>query len=751
MGSLATADGPLPPLKYPQARRDDDIVDDYHGVLVPDPYRWMEQVDSKEVKEFVDAQAAVTSAVLSSCDHRGRLRGQLTALFDHPRFRAPFKRGGSYFYFHNPGLRPHSALYVQHGLGGEPDVLLDPSTLSEDGTVSLGMVGVSDDGEHLAYGTSGSGSDWVTIRVMRVRDKEHLPDTLSWVKFSRIAWTRDGQGFFYSRFPAPRDALDSGMKTGVNLNHEVYYHFLGTEQSQDVLCWRDPDHPKYIYIPQVTEDGKYVILSVSETSEPVNKLYYCDLSAIAHGLGGVKSAHGNGMLPFVKLVDRFEAYYGLIANDGTQFTFLTNKDAPRYKLARVDVDDDEPGSPWWTDVVPEDEDGKAVLESACAVHGHKLLVSYLSDVRCVLQMRSLVTGELLHDIPVDIGTVSGISGRRCDAEVFVEFASFLTPGIIYRCDVGSAVPEMDVYREISVPGFDRNEFEAKQVFYPSKDGSKIPMFIVSKKEISLDGSHPALLFGYGGFGVSVTPQFSVARVVLMRNLGFVACVANLRGGGEYGEGWHRAGSLGNKQNCFDDFVAAGEFLVSAGYTSPARLCVEGGSNGGLLVAACVNQRPDLFGCALAHVGVMDMLRFHKFTIGRAWTCDFGCSEKEDEFQWLIKYSPLHNVRRPWEKENKRAAAADASCRGLGGQYPATMLLTADHDDRVVPSHTLKFLATMQHVLRPGAEGSPQTNPVVARIERKSGHCCGRSTQKIIDEAADRYAFAAKMMGVSWMD
>ncbi|CAL5069369.1 unnamed protein product [Urochloa decumbens] len=741
MGSLAAADEPLPPLKYPQARRDDSIVDDYHGVLVPDPYRWMEQLDSDEVKEFVGAQAAVSDAVLSTCDeHRGRLRGQLTALFDHPRFRAPFKRGAGsgsyYFYFHNPGLRPHSALYVQHGLGGEPSVLLDPNAFSVDGTVSLGMVGVSDDGDYLAYGTSASGSDWVTIRVMRVRDREHLPDTLNWVKFSRIAWTRDGLGFFYSRFPAPRDggALDSGIKTDVNLNHEVYYHFLGTDQSQDVLCWRDPDHPRYIYIPEVTEDGKYVVLSVSETSDPVNKLYYCDLSSLAHGLEGMKGT--DGVLPFVKLVDKFEAYYGLIANDGTEFTFLTNKDAPRYKLSRVDVGEPESS---WTDVLPEHD--KAVLESACAVHGDKLLVNYLSDVKYVLQMRSLVTGELLHDIPIDIGTVNGISGRRVDSEVFIEFASFLTPGIIYRCDVSAEVPEMSVYREISVPGFDRNEFEAKQVFYPSKDGTKIPMFIVSKKDLNLNGSHPALLFGYGGFGMSVTPQFSVTRVVLMRHLGFVACVANVRGGGEYGEGWHRAGALANKQNCFDDFAAAGEFLVSAGYTNPTRLCIEGGSNGGLLVAACLNQRPDLFGCALAHVGVMDMLRFHKFTIGRAWTCDFGCSENEEEFHWLIKYSPLHNVRRPWEK----------GAAGWGGQYPPTMLLTADHDDRVVPSHTLKFLATMQHVLRAGEEGSPQTNPIIARIERKSGHGCGRSTQKIIDEAADRYAFAAKMMGVSWID
>lgn len=479
-----------------------------------------------------------------------------------------------------------------------------------------------------------------------------------------------------------------------------------------------------------------MLLSVSETSEPVNKLYYCDISALLHGLEGMKGIHD--MLPFVKLVDKFEAYYGLIANDDTHFTFLTNKDAPRYKLSRVDIN--EPQS--WVDVLPEDE--KAVLESACAVHGNKLLVNYLSDVKYVLQMRSLITGDLLHDIPIDIGSVNGISGRRIDSEVFIEFASFLTPGIIYRCDVSTEIPEMNIYREFSVPGFDRTDFEAKQVFYHSKDGTKIPMFIVSKKNINLDGSHPTLLYGYGGFGMSMTPHFSVTRIVLMRNLGFVWCIANIRGGGEYGEDWHKAGALANKQNCFDDFIAAGEFLVSAGYTNPRRLCIEGGSNGGLLVAACMNQRPDLFECALAHVGVMDMLRFHKFTIGRAWTCDFGCSENEEEFHWLIKYSPLHNVRRPWEKGE--AGGGRRRC-----QYPSTMLLTADHDDRVVPSHTLKFLATMHHVLCTSLEDSPQTNPIIARIDRKSGHCCGRSTQKIIDEAADRYAFAAKMMGISWID
>ncbi|CAD5175881.1 unnamed protein product [Musa acuminata subsp. malaccensis] len=734
MGSLAAPREALLPLSYPPARRDESVVDDYHGVLIADPYRWLEDPESEEVKEFVERQARLTDSVLEKCEERERLRRRITALHDHPRYDTPFKRGGKYFYFHNTGLQAQSVLYVQKDLDGEAEVLLDPNKLSDDGTVALTLSSVSKDGKYLAYGLSSSGSDWVTVKVMRIEDKQPELDTLSWVKFSSISWTKDGKGFFYCRYPAPREGheLDAGTENNINLNHEVYYHFLGMDQSEDILCWRDPEHPKYIYGTDVTDDGKYALLYIEEGCNPTNKLYYCKLSLLPHGLEGFKGR--NEMLPFIQLVDNFEARYLFVTNDDTKFTFMTNKGAPRYKLVRVDFI--EPES--WTDVLPEDD--KDVLETASAVNNNQLLVSYLRDVKYGLQLRDLETGALLHEIPVDIGTVYGISGKREDSDVFIGFTSFLSPGIIYKCNLAAGVPEMQIFREAFVPGFHRENFEVKQVFVSSKDDTRIPMFIVSKKNIQLDGSHPCLLYGYGGFNISLTPSFNVTRLVLTRNLGFVFCIANIRGGGEYGEEWHKGGSLSKKQNCFDDFIASAEFLVSNGYTNPRRLCIEGRSNGGLLVATCMNQRPDLFGCVLAHVGVMDMLRFHKFTIGHAWTSDFGCSDNKEEFHWLIKYSPLHNVKRPWEKGDSHRL-----------QYPSTMLLTADHDDRVVPLHSLKMLATMQYVLCTSLGSSPQSNPIIARIERKGGHGAGRPTQKMIDEAADRYSFAAKVMELSWTD
>ncbi|XP_027903404.1 prolyl endopeptidase-like [Vigna unguiculata] len=721
-------------LQYPPARRDDTVVEDYHGVKIADPYRWLEDPDAEEVKEFVQEQVKLTDSVLQKCETREKLRETITKLFDHPRYDAPFRRADKYFYFHNTGLQPQDILYVQESLEGEAEVLLDPNGFSEDGTVSLSTLSVSEDGKYLAYALSSSGSDWTTIKVLRIDDRNVEPDTLLWVKFSSISWTHDNKGFFYSRYPAPKDreVVDAGTETNANLHHQLYYHFLGTDQSEDILCWRDPENPKYSFGGGVTDDGQYILLNISEDCDPVNKLYYCDLSKIPNGLESFRS--GNSLLPFVKLIDNFDARYEVIANDDTVFTFLTNKDAPKYKLVRVDLK--EPTT--WVDVVQESE--KDVLESACAVNGNQLIVSYLSDVKYALQIRDLKTGSLLHQLPIDIGSVSEVSGRREDSVVFISFTSFLTPGIIYQCNLGTEIPDMKIFREIVVPGFDRSEFHVKQDFVSSKDGNKIPVFIVAKRDIILDGSHPCLLYGYGGFNISITPYFSVSRIVITRHLGVVFCIANIRGGGEYGEEWHKAGSLARKQNCFDDFISAAEYLVSTGYTQPKKLCIEGGSNGGLLVGACINQRPDLFGCALAHVGVMDMLRFHKFTIGHAWTSDYGCSEKEEEFHWLIKYSPLHNVRRPWEQHTDQSI-----------QYPSTMLLTADHDDRVVPLHTLKLLATMQHVLCTSLEESPQTNPIIGRIDCKSGHGAGRPTQKMIDEAADRYSFMAKMLEVHWIE
>ncbi|KAL9261489.1 Prolyl endopeptidase-like protein [Drosera capensis] len=732
MSSVSAAAGTR--LQYPHLRRDESVVDDYHGVLVSDPYRWLEDPDSEETKEFVEKQVKLTESMLEQCETREKLKKNLTELFDYPRYNPPFWRGNKYFYFHNTGLQAQSVLYVQDSLDGEPQVLLDPNVLSEDGTVALSTYSVSEDAKYFGYGLSESGSDWVTIKVIQIEDRKTEPDTLRWVKFSGITWTHDSKGFFYNRFPPPNEGQisDVGTETHQNLNQELYYHFLGTDQSEDLLCWKDPENPTHSFGADVTDDGKYLLMYTAEGCEVKNKVHYLNLSALPDGLETFRSK--TGLLPFEKLIDKFEASYHAIANDDAVFTFLTNKDAPRYKVVRVDLKE----SNVWTDVIPESD--KDVLKSACAVNNNQLLVNYLSDVKCVVQIRDLETGSFLHKLPIDIGTVDDISSRRKDSVVFFKFTSFLSPGIIYQLDLKDEVPDLKIFRETVVPKFDRSHFFVDQVFVPSKDGTKIPIFIVARKDIILDGSNPCLLYGYGGFNISLTPSFSVNRIVALKHLGAVNCIANIRGGGEYGEDWHIAGSLANKQNCFDDFISVSEYLVSSGYTRPQKLCIEGGSNGGLLVGACINQKPDLFGCALAHVGVMDMLRFHKFTIGHAWTSDYGCSEKEKEFHWLIKYSPLHNVKKPWEQSPDQTL-----------QYPATMILTADHDDRVVPLHSLKFLATLQYVLCTSLDSSPQTNPIIGRIETKAGHGAGMPTQKIIEESADRYGFMAKMLKASWTD
>ncbi|KAJ0789121.1 putative prolyl oligopeptidase [Helianthus annuus] len=730
MGSVSLSDVPL---QYPSFRRDESVVDNYHGVPVPDPYRWLEDPDSEEVKEFVKKQVELTESVLNKCETKEKLHEKLTKFYDYPKYGAPFREGDKYFYFHNTGLQPQKVLYMQDSLEGEAEVLLDPNGLSEDGTIALSTYAVSEDAKYLAYALSSSGSDWNTVKVMRIDNKKVEPDTLSWVKFSGISWTNDCKGFFYSRYPAPKEGedLDAGTETNANLDHQLYYHFLGTDQSEDILCWENPDNPQYTLGASVTEDGKYVLLYINEGCDPVNKFYYCDLSTLPGGIQGCKESK---RLPFIKLIDNFEAMYHAIANDDTVFTFLTNKNAPKYKLIRVDLN--EPNT--WTEVIPQSEND--VLDTAVAVNESQIVVSYMSDCKHVLQLRDLKSGALLHNLPISIGSVDAVSARRKDSLFFIAFTSFLTPGTIYQCNLESGVPGLKIFREIVVPGFDQTEFQVSQVFVASKDGTKIPMFVVAKKDIVLDGSHPCLLYGYGGFNVSLTPYFSVSRTVLMRHLGLVFCLANIRGGGEYGEEWHKDGSLAKKQNCFDDFISCGEYLISSGYTQSKKLAIEGGSNGGTLVGACLNQRPDLFGCVLAHVGVMDMLRFHKFTIGHAWTSDYGCSDKEEEFQWLIKYSPLHNVRRPWEQSND-----------ISRQYPPTLLLTADHDDRVVPLHTLKLLATMQYVLCTSVENSPQTNPILGRIDCKAGHGSGRPTKKVIDEWADSYSFMAKAVGATWID
>lgn len=704
-----------PGFVYPKARRDESVVNDYHGVKVPDPYAWLEDPDSEETKAFVEQQNAITMPYLAECETRGNFKSRLTELWDYPKYGCPFKRGSRYFYFHNSGLQNQSVMYVQETLDSAPDVLLDPNNLSEDGTIALVGKSFSDNGELFAYSLSYKGSDWVTIKFMKVHGKEQLPDTLENAKFTSMAWTHDNKGLFYNIYPAAFKA--DGTVTDLNLNQKLYYHVLGTEQTEDVLCCEFPDHPKWSIGAEVSDCGKYLILTPHEGCAPMNRLFYCDLDKYKDGLK-------NG-LSYEKVVDNFDAEYEYITNEGTIFTFKTNLCAPLYKL--INIDFLKPAKEHWMTLVEEDK--RDVLEWAACVKQTLLVLCYLHDVKNFLYLHNL-SGERLMCFPLDIGSIVGYSGRKKDLEIFYQFTSFLSPGIIYHCDLAQDIFEPKIFRETKVEGFDKSKYQTVQVFYPSKDGTNIPMFIVHKKDIELDGSHPVFLYGYGGFNISITPAFSVSRIVFMRYLGGIIAIANLRGGGEYGETWHQAGCFGNKQNVFDDFQHAAIHLTKQKYTSPQKITICGGSNGGLLVGACINQRPDLFGCAISQVPVMDMLKFHKFTIGHAWTTDFGTPDKKEDFGWLFKYSPLHNIKIP---EN-------------GAQYPSLLLLTADHDDRVVPLHSFKYIAQLQHVFE---NYDKQKNPLLIRVDTKAGHGFGKPTSKIIEEYSDIYGFIARNLNLKW--
>ncbi|XP_035660447.1 prolyl endopeptidase-like isoform X3 [Branchiostoma floridae] len=707
-------------IKYPEARRDDSAIDDYHGTKVPDPYSWLEDPDGEETKAFVEAQNKITLPYLEKCAVRKQFQARLKEMWDYPKYGCPFKRGSRYFYYYNTGLQNQSVLYVQDSLDAEAKVFLDPNKFSEDGTVSLRGSAFSEDGEYFAYGISKSGSDWVTIKFMKVAGAEQLPDTLEYVKFSCMSWTHDHKGLFYNRFPEPETKAD-GTETTANLHQKLYYHVIGTDQSEDVLCGEFPDHPKWMPGAEVSDDGRYVILAIREGCDPVNRLYYCDLQTVDYKVTGI--------LPWVKVADNFDAEYEYIANEGTLFTFKTNLNAPRYKL--INIDFSKPEMDQWTDLVPESETD--VMEWTACVNQDKLVLCYLHDVKTELYLHELKTGKRITTFPLDIGSVVGYSGRKQDSEIFYQFMSFLTPGVIYHCDLTKDKLEPTVFRQIKVKDFDPSGFQTDQVFFSSKDGTKVPMFIVHKKDIPLDGTHPVLLYGYGGFNISITPSFSVSRIVFMLHLGGILAVPNIRGGGEYGEIWHKAGTKEKKQNVFDDFQGAAEYLIKNKYTSASKITINGGSNGGLLVGACVNQRPDLFGCAVSQVPVMDMLKFHKFTIGHAWTTDFGCSDNKEGFDYLIKYSPLHNIQTP----------SDSVV-----QYPAILLLTGDHDDRVVPLHSLKFIAQLQHTV---GSNPKQTNPLFIRVDTKSGHGFGKPTAKVIEETSDIYAFIAENLKLEWRD
>uniref|UniRef100_A0A3Q2USM6 Prolyl endopeptidase n=1 Tax=Haplochromis burtoni TaxID=8153 RepID=A0A3Q2USM6_HAPBU len=666
--------------KYPVARRDDSKVDDYHGTKISDPYAWLEDPDGAETMAFVEEQNKLTMPYLEQCAIRAQFHQRLTEVYNYPKYSCPYKRGKRYFYFHNKGLQNQDVLYMQDSLDAPATVFFDPNKLSEDGTVALKMGRLSEECEFFAYGLSSSGSDWVTVHFMKADDLSPLPDVLERVKFSCLAWTHDAKGIFYNCYPRQEGKTD-GTETTSNMNQKLYYHVIGTNQSEDILVAEFPDHPKWHSAVTISDDGRYAVLSITEGCEPVNQLWYCDLKQLPDGI--------KGLLPWVKLVDNFEAQYSYVTNEGTVFTFRSNLDAPRYCLINIDIE--KPDRQHWTTLIPQHD--KDVL------------------------------GEIKWKL----------SCKKKHSEFFYKFTSFTTPGIIYHCDLSEPNPEPKVFREVEVKGIKNEDIETRQVFYPSKDGTKIPMFLVHAKAIQKDESNPVLLYGYGGFENSIQPYFNVASLLFVKHLGGVLAVANIRGGGEYGLTWHKAGSLANKQNCFDDFQCAAQYLIQEKYTKASLIAINGASNGGLLVAACMIQRPDLFGCVVAEVGVMDMLKFHKFTIGHAWTTDYGCSDDPEQFKWLIKYSPLHNLPHlPYS----------------GPPYPAVLLLTADHDDRVVPLHTLKFCATLQYGV---GSSSVQRQPLMVRVDTRSGHGAGKPTAKAILEDTHIMSFIAETLGLKWRE
>lgn len=684
-------------LTYPVSPRQSQ-VDVYHGIEVADPYRWLEDTQSAETQAWIEAQNQLTFGYLAQLPGRDVLNQRLTQLWNYERYSTPFKRGGRYFYFKNDGLQNQSVLYTLPSLEAEPRVLLDPNTLSEDGTVALSGMAVSENGTYLAYGLSASGSDWVEWRVRDIETGEDTDDLLKWVKFSGASWSHDHQGFFYSRYDEPDPA---NLHEAVNYYQKLYYHRLGTPQSEDLLIYERPDQKEWGFSGGVTEDGRYLIISVWRGTDPNNLVFYKDLT--------------NPESPVTELIAEFEANYSFVANEGSRFWFRTDRQAPKGRLIAIDLTQPDPTQ--WQEVIPEGED---TLEGVSLLN-HQFVVDYLKDAYTQIQIYTL-DGAWVRDVELPgIGSAGGFDGKRDDTETFYSFTSFTVPNTLYRYDMITG--ESTLYRAAQVD-FDPDAYETRQVFYPSADGTQIPMFITHKRGLELSGQNPTLLYGYGGFNVSLTPAFSVSNLVWME-MGGVYAVPNLRGGGEYGEDWHQAGTKLNKQNVFDDFIAAAQWLIDQGYTSSQKLGIMGGSNGGLLVGACMTQRPDLFAVALPAVGVLDMLRFNQFTIGWAWESDYGSPQNEDEFRALYAYSPLHNLQ-------------------PGTAYPATLITTADHDDRVVPAHSFKFAAALQY-----AQGGEA--PVLIRIDTKAGHGAGKPTTKVIEEAADKWAFLAHHTGLNLWD
>jgi len=682
--------------KYPKTETG-EVADNYHGTVVKDPYRWLEDDvrNSDQVADWVKAQNEITFGYLAGLDQRGPIKERLTELWNYEKFSSPFKVGGNYFYSKNDGLQNQSVFYtVGDRLDGEPRVVLDPNTWSEDGTVALAGMSFSDDGHYMAYAKSVAGSDWTRWYVRDLTNGKDLDDVLNWTKFTSASWTSDGKGFFYSRFA---EVAEEEKFQALNKDQKVYYHRAGTDQNEDVLVYHRPDEPEWGFALGVTEDGRYLTISVWKGTDPRNRFLYKDLLE-PYGMP-------------IDLIDNFDHGFSLIGNDGPVFYLETDHESPNGRVIAIDIR--KPGQDNWREVIAESE---LPLRSV-GLTGNLFVASYLRDAISYVRMFR-TDGSHVRDVEFPgIGSGRGFGGKRSQFETFYTYQSFNRPPTIYRYDMLTG--ESEPFRRAEV-AFDPDDYEVKQVFYTSKDGTRVPMFITHKKGIEMDGRRPTLLYGYGGFNISITPGFSVSRLAWME-MGGVYAVANLRGGGEYGKTWHDQGKKAHKQNVFDDFIGAAEWLIANDYTNPDKLAIQGGSNGGLLVGATMTQRPELFAVALPAVGVMDMLRFHKFTAGRYWVDDYGSADDAEEFKVLYAYSPYHNLK-------------------SGVRYPATLITTADTDDRVVPGHSFKFAAALQKAHK-GDE------PVMIRIETRAGHGGGKPTALRIEEAADQMAFLAENLSM----
>lgn len=692
---LSCSQGPSNQIDYPQTAQVDQ-VDDYHGTEVRDPFRWLEDMNSAETRSWIEQQKAITDGYLQQLPEKERIADRLTELWNYEKFSSPSVVGNTYYYMYNDGLKNQSSLYRKR-LGEDPELLIDPNTLSEDGTVSLAQYAVSPNETYIAYMIQRSGSDWREVFVYDVDARQTLDDHLKWVKFSSIAWTSSERGFYYTRYPEPKQGEEL---SSVVQSQSMYYHKAGSSQSEDQLVYQRKDKPKWFYGLRMGSENRYLVISISESTNPENRIYYRDIWSSS---------------PVIRLLDNADANYEFIGNDGSTFYFKTTLNAPNGRVIAININD--PRRSRWADVIEESE---KVIESASIVNEH-IVIEYLKDAQSQVKLFDL-TGEELGDVALPgPGSITSLSGTFQSSDLYFGYTDFFRPNTIYRYEFRNG--EVSPFQEPSLK-FDPEEYTSEQVFVTSKDGTRLPMFIAYKRStieeasfkeryfLEKEGFYPTLLYSYGGFNISMTPGFNVRNLVWME-MGGIYAQPSLRGGGEYGETWHKAGMLGNKQNVFDDFIASAKYLIENEYTSPKRLAIHGGSNGGLLVGAVMTQRPDLFGAALPAVGVLDMLRYQYFTIGWAWAGEYGRSDNPAHFPFLYQYSPLHNV--------------DAL------EYPATLITTSDHDDRVVPAHSYKFASELQRKQQGSA-------PILIRIETDAGHGAGVPTSKRIDLAADQLAF-----------